>query len=314
MPNDAPESAARLTEAADPGLEVKPTRRAVGLDGESARDRYFGHEHVTIIEPSRGWRTLDLKELWAYRELLWVLTARDIKVRYKQTVLGFAWAIIQPVMMMVVFSIFFGRLAGMPSDGFPYPIFVYAGLLPWTFFANAVSTSGNSLIGSTQLVSKVYFPRLIIPLASVGGGLVDFALSAAVLLLLMLWYGVGWSVNLLLAPLLIVGVIFIALGVGTFLSALTVAYRDFRYVVPFMIQFWMFATPVVYPASLVPEGWRWLLFLNPMAGIIEGFRSAFLGQALEVTTFLISLGVAFALFLVGVTYFEKVERRFADII
>ena len=148
-------------------------------------ERYFGHEHVTIIEPQKGWRTLDLKELWAYRELLWVLTMRDVKVRYKQTVLGFAWAIIQPVMMMVVFSIFFGRLAQMPSDGFPYPIFVYAALLPWTFFANAISTSGNSLVGSAQLVSKVYFPRLIIPLASIGAGLVDFAISACVLLLLM---------------------------------------------------------------------------------------------------------------------------------
>ena len=282
--------------------------------GKSAHDNYFGHEHVTIIDPSRGWRTLDLRELWAYRELIWVLTARDIKVCYKQTVLGFAWAIIQPVMLMVVFSVFFGRLAGMPSDGFPYPIFVYAGLLPWTFFANAISTSASSLISSTQLVSKVYFPRLIIPLASVGSGLVDFAISAGVLLLLMVWYGVSLSLNLLLTPFLVISVVFVALGVGTFLSALTVAYRDFRYVVPFLVQFWMFATPVVYPASLVPETWRWLMYLNPMAGIIEGFRSAFLGQALDVTALLISLGVASVVFLAGVAYFEKVERRFADII
>ena len=277
-------------------------------------DQYFGHEHVTVIEPQRGWRALDLKELWAYRELLWVLTARDVKVRYKQTVLGFAWAIIQPVMLMIVFSIFFGRLAQMPSDGIPYPIFVYAALLPWTFFANAISTSGNSLVGSAQLVSKVYFPRLIIPLSSVGAGLVDFAISAGVLLLLMAWYGVGWSLNLLAAPLLVAGVVFIALGVGTFLSALTVAYRDFRYVIPFMVQFWMFATPVVYPASLVPEAWRWLLYLNPMAGLIEGFRSAFLGRPFDIPALAISLGVALVLFLVGVAYFEKVERRFADII
>jgi lipopolysaccharide transport system permease protein len=283
-------------------------------NGESGHDRYFGHEHVTRIAPSRGWRTLDVKELWAYRELLWVLTARDIKVRYKQTVLGFAWAIVQPVMMMLVFSIFFGRLAGMPSDGYPYPIFVYAGLLPWTFFANAISSSGNSLVGSTELVSKVYFPRLIIPLASVGGGLVDFAISASVLLLLMVWYGVGWSINLLLTPLLVAGVVLVALGIGTFLSALTVAYRDFRYVIPFMIQFWMFVTPVVYPLSLVPEAWRWLLYLNPMAGIIQIFRSAFLGQTLNVTGLLISLSISFLLFLVGIAYFEKVEGRFADII
>jgi homopolymeric O-antigen transport system permease protein len=215
---------------------------------------------------------------------------------------------------MVVFSIFFGRLAQVPSDGLPYPIFVYAGLLPWTFFANAIGTSGNSLVGSANLVSKVYFPRLIIPLSSIGAGLVDFIISACVLLLLMAWYRVGWSLNMLAVPLLVAGVIFIALGVGTFLSALTVAYRDFRYVIPFMVQFWMFATPVVYPASLVPEGWRWLLYLNPMAGLIEGFRSAFLARPFDVAAIALSLGVAFVLFLVGVTYFEKVERRFADII
>jgi lipopolysaccharide transport system permease protein len=284
----------------------------VGTD--AIRDPYFGHEHVTVIEPVSGWRSLDLKELWAYRELLFVLTMRDIKVRYKQTVLGFLWAIIQPVMLMIVFSIFFGRLAKMPSDGIPYPIFAYAALLPWTFFANAIGASGNSLVASGSLISKVYFPRLIIPLSSVGTGLVDFAISASVLLLLMAWYGVGWSFNLLAAPLLVAGVVFIALGVGTFLSALTVTYRDFRYIVPFMIQFWMFATPVVYPASLVPEGWRWLLYLNPMAGLIEGFRSAFLGRPFDVPALALSLGVALILFLAGIAYFEKAERRFADII
>jgi len=302
-----------MTGKGEPGrdnvLPAKPETAESAL-----HERYFGHEHLTIIEPQKGWRTLDLKELWAYRELLWVLTMRDVKVRYKQTVLGFTWAIIQPVMMMVVFSIFFGRLAQMPSDGFPYPIFVYAGLLPWTFFANAIGTSGSSLIGSAQLVSKVYFPRLIIPLASIGAGLVDLAISTCILLALMAWYGVGWSLNLLMAPLLVAGVVFAALGVGTFLSALTVAYRDFRYVIPFMIQFWMFATPVVYPASLVPADWRWLLNLNPMTGIIEGFRSAFLGKPFDFVALAISFGVAFVLFLAGVAYFEKVERRFADII
>ena len=269
---------------------------------------------MTVIEPVKGWRALDLKELWAYRELLWVLTLRDVKVRYKQTVLGFTWAIIQPVMMMIVFSIFFGRLAQMPSDGYPYPIFVYAGLLPWTFFANAVSAAGNSLVGSAQLVSKVYFPRLIIPLASVGSGLVDFAISAGVLLLLMVYYGFSWSLNLLMVPVLVAGVIFVALGIGTFLSALTVMYRDFRYVIPFMVQFWLFITPVVYPTSLVPADWRWTFYLNPMAGIIEGFRAAFLGAPLNLLALAISLLVGAVMFLLGVAYFEKVERRFADII
>ncbi len=281
---------------------------------ENLQDEFFGHDHVTLIRPRQGLRTLDLKELWAYRELLWVLTLRDIKVRYKQTVLGVAWAVIQPVMTMVVFSIFFGRLAQMPSDGLPYPVFVYAALLPWSFFANAVSGSANSLVGSGHLVSKVYFPRLIIPLASVGAGFIDFAISTVILLILMLVYGVGWSGNLVLAPVLALLVIFTALGVGTLLSALTVAYRDFRYVVPFMIQLWMFATPVVYPASLVPDRWQWLFHLNPMVGLIEGFRSAFLGKPLDAGGLLISCLVALAMFIAGVLYFEKVERRFADII
>ena len=237
------------------------------------RDKRSGHEHrnefrssseaqLTLIKPNKGWRSPDLTELWDFRELLWVLTARDVKVRYKQTVLGFAWAIIQPVMMMVVFSIFFGRLAKMPSDGYPYPIFVYAGLLPWTFFANAISSSGSSLIGSAQLVSKVYFPRIIIPMASVGGGLVDFAISAGVLLLLMIYYSSAITINLLMLPLLVAGLILVALGIGTLLSALTVSYRDFRYVIPFIVQLWLFVTPVVYPTSIVPQDWRWLLNLK----------------------------------------------------
>jgi lipopolysaccharide transport system permease protein len=280
----------------------------------SVYDRYFGHEQVTIIEPQSGWRLVDWNELWAYRELLYVLTMRDIKVRYKQTVLGFAWAIIQPFMMMVVFSVFFGRLAQMPSDGFPYPIFVYAALLPWTFFANSISNSANSLVGSANLVSKVYFPRLIIPLSSVGSGLVDFAIAGGILLLLMVYYGVGWTSNLFMVPILVIAAAFTALGVGTFLAALNVAYRDFRYVVPFLVQFWMFATPVVYPASLVPREWQWALYLNPMAGVIEGFRSAFLGRPFDVPGILLSLAIAGILFAAGTAYFGKVERRFADII
>jgi lipopolysaccharide transport system permease protein len=287
-----------------------PAREELALGGSNSGSR----THVTVIEARKGWRALDLKELWAYRELFWVLTVRDIKVRYKQTVLGFAWAIIQPVMMMVVFSIFFGGLAKIPSDGVAYPVFVYAALLPWTFFQNAVSGSSNSLVGSAHLVSKVYFPRLIIPLSAVGGGLVDFFISACVLLILMIYYGVSLSLNLLMAPVLMAGVTLTALGVGTFLSALTVAYRDFRYVIPFMLQFWMFATPVVYPASIVPEQWRWALYINPMAGIVEGFRASFLGRSFDFEALGLSLAVAATLFLAGVAYFEKVERRFADII
>ncbi|MBE2262346.1 MAG: ABC transporter permease [Burkholderiaceae bacterium] len=277
-------------------------------------EEFFGHEHVTVIEPPKGWHMLNWRELWAYRELLWVLTARDVKVRYKQTVLGAAWAIIRPFTTMVIFSVIFGQLAKMPSDGFPYPVFVYAGLLPWTFFAGAIGTSGQSLVGSAHLVSKVYFPRLIIPLSSVGAGLVDLLVSTGILLLMMLWYGVGWSPNLLAAPLLLLAVVFTALGVGTLLSALTVAYRDFTHLTPFMVQIWMYATPVIFPVSLVPERWQWLLYLNPMTGLVEGFRSAFLGKPFDLTGLGISFAIAVALFAIGVAYFEKVERRFADII
>jgi len=266
------------------------------------------------IEPRAGRLRIDLRELWEYRELLWILALRDIKVRYKQTVLGVLWAILQPLTAMAIFSVVFGRLARLPSDGLPYPLFVFAALLPWTFFANAVTNSGNSLIGSANLVSKVYFPRLVIPLAAAGGVLLDFAVSSAILLLLMLFYGVGWSLNLLAAPLLVLALGFIALGVGTLLSALNVAYRDFRYVIPFLVQVWMFATPVVYPASLVPEDWRWLLYVNPMAGVVEGFRSAFLGLPFDIEGLGISFAIGAALFMAGVLHFNRVERRFADII
>ncbi len=286
---------------------MKTTKETIQLN-------YFGHEHVTVIERQKGWRMLDLKELWAYRELLWVLVARDIKVRYKQTVLGAGWALIQPLATMLLFSLIFGRLAKIPSDGFPYPIFVFAGLLPWTFFANALSSSSNSLVGQQQLISKVYFPRLIIPLSSVGSGLIDFAISSIIMLALMIYFGVGATINLLAVPLLVLAVLFIALGVGTLLSALTVTYRDFRYIIPFMVQFWMFATPVVYPASMFPEKWQWVLYLNPMAGLIEAFRSAFLGRAFDLGAIGISAVSALLFFIVGVFYFEKMERRFADII
>lgn len=269
---------------------------------------------VTFIEPRRGFRLLDLRELWAYRELLWVLTARDVKVRYKQTVLGAAWAILRPVLTMVIFSVVFGTLARLPSDGLPYPIFVFAALLPWTFFATAVGASGQSLVGSANLVSKVYFPRLIIPLASVGTALVDLLIATGILLAMMAWYGVGWTSNLLAAPLLLIGLVVAALGVGTLLSALTVAYRDFTHITPFLLQIWMYVTPVIYPVSIVPERWQWLLYLNPMTGLIEAFRSAFLGRPFDWAGIGLSCAVALVVFLVAIAYFERVERRFADIV
>jgi len=275
---------------------------------------YFGHEHVTIIQPSKGWRLLDFRELWAYRELWYVLVKRDIKARYKQTVLGAAWAIIQPVVTMVVFTVVFGGLARIPSDGYPYAIFTYAALLPWTFFANTITSSANSLVNDANLISKVYFPRLIIPMSAVGTGLMDMMISTAVLLILMFYFDISWTLNLLAVPLLLLAVIFTALGVGVLISALTVAYRDFRYVVPFGVQIWMYASPVVYPTSLVPEKWQWLVLMNPMTGLIDAFRSAFLGRAFDLHAITISFAVSIVIFLIGVAYFEKVERHFADIV
>ena len=277
-------------------------------------DDIFSSSHWTSIRPQSGWHLLDFREVWAYRELLAALAIRDIKVRYKQTVLGAAWAIIQPLTTMVIFTIIFGRLAQIPSEGFPYPVFVYSALLPWIFFANAISTSGNSLVGSTQLVSKVYFPRLIIPLSSIGAGLVDLLVSTAILLLLMLFYGVNLTSHVLLAPFLMFGVTLCALGVGTILSALTVSYRDFRFVIPFMVQIWMYLTPVVYGVGFIPENYRWLLMLNPMSGYIDGYRAAFLGRPFDWAAIGISAAFTLVLFAIGTTYFQRVERRFADII
>jgi lipopolysaccharide transport system permease protein len=274
----------------------------------------FNHKHLTTIRPRSGWHMLDFKEIWSCRELLGVFTMRDIKVRYKQTVLGAAWAVIQPLTTMIIFTVIFGRLAKIPSEGFPYPVFVYAGLLPWNFFANALSSSGNSLVGASHLISKVYFPRLIIPLSSVGAGIVDLLISTAILLLLMLIYGVPFTLQLVFAPLLMLGVIITALGVGTLLSALTVSYRDFRFVVPFMIQIWMYLTPVVYGVGFIPEKYRCLLMLNPMAGYIDGCRAVFLGKPFNLTSLTVSVVLSLLLLCIGAAYFEKVERRFADII
>jgi len=269
---------------------------------------------ITIIEPPKGWIHLNIGELFHYRELLYFLTWRDIKVRYKQTVLGGVWAILQPFLSMVVFTIFFGRLAKMPSDGIPYPIFVYAGLLPWTFFANSVSSSTNSLVGSAHLISKVYFPKIFVPTSKVMAALVDFAISALILLVMMAYYKVALTWNLTFIPVAVLLTILTAFGVGAFLSSLNVKYRDFQYVIPFLVQFWMFCSPVVYPASLVPGKWRWLLSLNPMTGIIEAYRASFLGKPFDWNNLTVSSSVTLILFVLGISYFTKVERKFADII
>lgn len=277
-------------------------------------DQYFGYEHVTVIKPSRGWRSLDLKELWAYRELLWVLIVRDVKVRYKQAVLGVGWAVLQPFMMMVIFSILFGRFGQMPSDGMPYPIFVFTALVPWTFFSSAINASGNSLVGSAHLIGKVYFPRLIIPLSSIGAWVLDFMVASLLVFAMLLYYDIALTWRLLTLPLLLFALAFCALGVGTALSALNAMYRDFRHVIPFLLQLWMFATPVIYSSKFVPEQWRWIVQLNPAAGLIEGFRSAFIGRPLDLYALGIAALISVVLFVAGIAYFEKVERRFADVI
>jgi lipopolysaccharide transport system permease protein len=268
-----------------------------------------------IIIESRGKTAgFQCRELWGYRELLRFLIVRDIKVRYKQTVLGGLWAVLQPFMNMVVFTIFFGHFAKIPSDGLPYPIFVYAALLPWQFFCSGVGSSGNSLVASSHLISKVYFPRMIIPAASLGAGCLDFLIAFIILVLMMIYYSIYPGVGVFLFPFLMVLVASASLGVGMILAALNVAYRDFRYVIPFLVQLWLFATPVIYPVSIVPAQWRWLVNLNPMAGLITGIRSSLLNLPLSWPDIWISGMISMGLFVTGIVYFKKMERRFADII
>ncbi len=270
---------------------------------------------VTRIRPSQGWVSLKLDELWDYRELLYFLTWRDIKVRYKQTVLGAAWAIIQPFFTMVIFSLFFGRLAGIPSDGIPYPIFSYAALVPWSFFASGLNNASNSLVGSANLLKKVYFPRLAIPISTVLAGVIDFALAFVVLLGMMLFYGMVPTINVIWLPLLLLLALATALGVGLWLSALNVQFRDVRYTIPFITQFWMFATPIVYPSTLLPEPWRTLYGINPMVGVVEGFRWALLGTATAPGPIMIvSTLAAVGLLVSGAYYFRRMEKSFADVV
>ena len=267
------------------------------------------------IEPPHGWAALELRELWLYRELLFFLAWRDIKLRYKQTALGAAWAILQPLLTMVIFSVIFGQLAKLPSDGIPYPIFTYAALLPWQLFSFALTNSSNSLINSQNLISKVYFPRLIIPLASTLAGLMDFAIAFLVLLGLMAYYHITPTMAILYLPLFLILALLSALAVGVWLSALSVEYRDVRYIVPFLTQFWMYATPIAYASSLIPENWRLLYGLNPMTGVVEGFRWALLGiQTSGSSMILVSAAVVVVMFISGLYYFRRMENNFADVI
>jgi lipopolysaccharide transport system permease protein len=272
-------------------------------------------QNTILIKPSSGWVSLNLNDLWEYRELLYFLSWRDIKVRYKQTALGAAWAIIQPFFTMVVFSLFFGKLAGIPSDGVPYPLFCFAALVPWSLFSNGLNQSSNSLVGSSNLITKVYFPRLVIPLASVICGTLDFLISFIVLLGLMAFYGITPTMNVFWLPFLLMLAFVTALGVGMWLSALNVQFRDVRYVVPFLTQLWLFATPIAYPSSLLPGQWRTIYGLNPMVGVVEGFRWALLGTNTAPGPVIIASSLAaLAIFVGGAFYFRRMERTFADVV
>lgn len=270
---------------------------------------------VFRIEPNRGWVALKLSELWEYRELLYFLAWRDIKIRYKQTLLGAAWAIIQPFFTMVVFSVFFGRLAHIPSDGVPYPLFSYTALVPWTFFANGLNQSSNSLVNGAQLVQKVYFPRLILPIAAVLSGVVDFILAFIVLLGMTLYYGLVPTSNVVWLPAFLILALITSLGVGLWLSTLNVQYRDVRHAVPFITQFWLFATPIAYPSTLLSEPWRTLYGLNPMVGVVEGFRWALLDTDTHPEAIIIvSSLMAVAILIAGAFYFRRMEKTFADVV
>jgi lipopolysaccharide transport system permease protein len=269
---------------------------------------------IVLIQPSRGWRALDLRELWRFRELVYFLALRDIKVRYKQTALGVAWVLLQPLLAMGIFSIVFGQ-RGLAANGVPYPLFVVSGLVPWFYFSNATSGASGSVVGNTQLISKVYFPRLAIPLAAVLANLVDLSIGLLLELVLLVVFGVGFGWHLLALPVLVALIVLTALGVSVWLSALDVQYRDVRYAVPFLVQVWLFATPVIYSSADVPDRWRLLLVLNPMTGVIEAFRWSLLGTGdPPVVAVLGSIVIVAVLLTTGLLYFRRMERTFADVI
>jgi len=268
-----------------------------------------------VLRPRTGWQPLELREIWNYRDLFWMLAARDIKIRYKQTVLGIAWAVIQPLFTMLIFSVIFGRLAKLPSDGLPYPVFAYCALLPWQLFAFALTEASNSLVANRSLLTKVYFPRLLMPLAAVSVGLADFAVSFVILLAMIAYYGITPSLVILTIPLWTLLTVVTALGVGLWLSALNVRYRDIRYTLPFLTQVWMFATPIAYASSIIPPAWRPYYALNPMVGVVEAFRWALVGGAAAPgVTVAVSVGAVVVLLVSGLFYFRRTESTFADVI
>ena len=272
-------------------------------------------ETETIVEPPGSWFHLRLGELWEFRELLYFLVWRDVKVRYKQTVLGASWAVIQPLMTMVVFSVIFGKLGNLPSEGIPYPVFTFSALLPWQLFSRSLADASTSLVGNQNMVTKIYFPRIFLPASSIFSGLIDFAIAFVVLMVMMVIYGIPFTWNILLVIPLLLLCIVTSLAVGLWLSALNVRYRDIKYITPFLLQFWMYATPVAYSATLIPEEWRFLYGLNPMTGVVEGFRWALLGQQAEISSLLgVSIAAVVVLFITSLFYFQRMELTFADVV
>lgn len=266
------------------------------------------------IRPPKKWVPINFSELWHYRELLYSFVARDVKIRYKQTALGFLWAIIQPLFLMVVFTLFFGNLAKVPSEGIPYPLFSFAALIPWTLFAEGITRSTTSMVTNANIMTKVYFPRLIMPLSGILSPLVDFAIAFVILILMMIYYGFVPTIVIVLLPAFILLAVMTSFAVGLWLSALNVKYRDFQYTIPFLIQIWLFASPVVYPASMLPQSWQFIYALNPMSGVIEGFRWVLLGTNPPEAMILVSVGVVILLLVGGLFYFKKMEQYFADVV
>jgi lipopolysaccharide transport system permease protein len=284
-------------------------------DNPKLHETYFGNAHKTVIEPPGSWLSINFKELWAYRELLFILAWRDISILYKQSIVGIGWVIIQPVMTMIIFTIIFGKFAKLPSEGIPYPIFTYCALLPWNYFARSLSGSSNSLVGASHLITKVYFPRLIIPLSKVFSGLIDFCIAFVILIVMMVWYHISPTGGIFFLPLFMLVAMITSLAVGLWLTALNVKYRDVQFIVPFLTQFWLYASPVAYSTGIVPVKWQWIYALNPMVGVIEGFRWALLGKSAPNTeTILLSSGIVLVIFVSGLYYFKRMERTFADII
>lgn len=302
--------------SADAGALAEPPSFGKGDAVPSAGDKSYALPTTPLItiRPSKPWSSLDLRSLWSYRELLYFLMWRDIKVRYKQTVLGAAWAILQPLVMMIVFTFFFSKLARIPTEGIPSAPFYYTALVAWIFFSNAALSGANSLLGNTSLITKVYFPKMIIPAAAVGAGLVDLAIASALLLLLLMYYGFAFTWNLLLLAPLSILLTALALAMGILFSALNTKYRDVRYALPFLLQVWMFVSPVIYPISLVPEQWRWVISLNPMTAIIEGFRASLFGRAPNWWALAYCLVCALVLLSVAAYLFRRMERSFAEVI